>query len=64
MAIGAAQTVVWGVAALGLTLIASPRRAEMLDRSARGLGKLFWMKGFEPHFYGARELARLERQKT
>jgi hypothetical protein len=61
MAVGAAQTAVWGVAALGL--IASPRRADMLDRAARGLGKLFWMKEFEPHFYGARELARLERQK-
>lgn len=62
MAIGAAQSIVWGAAALVLTLIASPRRAAMLDRSARGLGKLFWMKGFEPHFYGAGELARLERQ--
>lgn len=64
MAVGAAQAVVWGAAALGLTLIGSPRRAELLDRSTRGLGKLFWMKGFEPHFYGERELARLERQAT
>ncbi|MDP2765052.1 MAG: glycosyltransferase family 2 protein [Brevundimonas sp.] len=64
MAIGAAQTVVWGVASAGLTLIASPRRAEMYDRTARGVGKLFWMKGFEPQFYGARELARLEAAKT
>jgi len=64
MAIGAAQTVVWGAAALGLTLIASPRRAELLDRCARGLGKLFWMKGFEPHFYGERELTRLNRQSA
>jgi len=64
MAVGAVQTVVWGVAALGLTLIASPRRAERLDRCARGLGKLFWMKGFEPHFYGQRELTRLERQAS
>ena len=59
MAIGAAQTAVWGLASAGLTLIASPRRAEMYDRTARGVGKLFWMKGFEPQFYGARELARL-----
>lgn len=64
MAVGAAQTVVWGAAALGLTLVASPRRAEHLDRCARGLGKLFWMKGFEPHFYGQRELTRLERQTS
>ena len=62
MVIGAAQAGVWSLAAAGLTLIASPRRADMLDRSARGLGKLFWMKGFEPHFYGARELDRLNRQ--
>ena len=60
MAIGAAQTAVWGAASAALTLIASPKRAEMYDRTARGVGKLFWMKGFEPHFYGARELARLE----
>lgn len=64
MAIGAAQTVIWGAAALGLMLIASPRRAELLDRCARGLGKLFWMTGFEPHFYGERELARLDRQSA
>ena len=60
MTIGAAQAVVWGAASAAMTLIASPRRAEMYDRTARGVGKLFWMKGFEPHFYGARELARLE----
>ena len=64
MAIGAAQTAVWGAASAALTVIASPRRAEMYDRTARGIGKLFWMKGFEPHFYGARELARLDAAKT
>jgi hypothetical protein len=64
MAIGAAQTVVWGAASAALTIIASPKRAEMYDRTARGLGKLFWMKGFEPQFYGARELARLEAVKA
>jgi hypothetical protein len=60
MAIGAGQTAVFGTASAALTLIASPKRAEMYDRTARGIGKLFWMKGFEPRFYGARELARLE----
>jgi len=64
MAIGAAQTAVWGAASAVLTLIASPKRAEMYDRTARGVGKLFWMKGFEPHFYGARELARLNRAEA
>ena len=64
MGIGAAQAVVFGMAALGLTLILSPRRAEMLDRAARGVGKLFWMRGLEPHFYGVRELARLEAKRA
>lgn len=60
MVIGAAQAAVWGAASAVLTVMASPRRAETYDRTARGVGKLFWMKRFEPHFYGARELARLE----
>lgn len=61
MVIGAAQIGVWGIAAIALTVIAHPARAQMMDRTARGLGKVLWMKGFEPHFYGARELARLDR---
>ncbi len=61
MLIGAAQASLWGLAAIILTLILSPRRAEFMDRAARGVGKMFWMKGLEPHFYGAREVARLDR---
>lgn len=61
MLVGAAQTAVWGLAAIALTVIAHPSRARLMDRAARGLGKIFWTKGFEPHFYGARELARLDR---
>lgn len=61
MLIGAAQAVIWGFATVVLTLILSPRRAEAMDRTARGIGKIFWMKGLEPHFYGAREVARLDR---
>lgn len=61
MLIGAAQTAVWGAVSAGLTLIANPARASFYDRTARGIGKVLWMRGFEPHFYGARELARLER---
>ncbi|HYC73707.1 glycosyltransferase family 2 protein [Brevundimonas sp.] len=64
MVIGAGQTVVWGAGAALLALIRSPKRAELYDRTARGVGKLFWMKGFEPHFYGTRELARLEAAKA
>ena len=61
MAIGAAQAGVWGMAALALTLINSDRRADALDKAARGLGKVFWTRGFEPHFYGVRELERLNK---
>jgi len=63
MLIGMAQAAVWGGAALTLTIVGNSRRAEMLDRAVRGLGKVFWMKGFEQQFYGTRELARLERLK-
>lgn len=60
MAVGAAQAAVWGTAALILTIARSPRRADVMDRAARGLGKVLWAPGFEPRFYGAAELARLE----
>ncbi|MFC7379885.1 glycosyltransferase family 2 protein [Brevundimonas sp. GCM10030266] len=61
MVIGAGQAAVFGAASAALTVINSPRRAQMYDRTARGIGKLFWMKGFEPRFYGAAEVARLDR---
>ena len=61
MIVGAVQAFVWGLAAIVTTVIAHPSRARMMDRAARGLGKILWMKEFEPHFYGARELARLNR---
>lgn len=64
MAVGAVQTALWGVAALAATLVGHPKRPEAYDRVARGLGKIFWFGGFEPQFYGARELARLDRLAT
>jgi succinoglycan biosynthesis protein ExoM len=61
MLVGAVQAVLFGMlAALGFA-IAHPRRAWWLDRAARGLGKVLWMPGLEPRFYGAAELARLQR---
>lgn len=60
MLIGAGQVLVWGLAALALTVTGRPARATMMDRAARGLGKVLWFKGLEPQFYGARELARLD----
>lgn len=58
MAVGAGQAAVFGAAAGALTLVGSPRRAEMLDRTVRGLGKVFWTRRFEPQLYGAAELRR------
>ena len=59
MLIGAGQTMVWGLCAVALAVTRHPTRADMMDRTARGLGKMFWMKGLEPQFYGSRELDRL-----
>lgn len=61
MAIGVVQTLVWGAAALAMTIMGRASRARMADRAARGLGKIMWMKGFEPRFYGQSELDRLNR---
>jgi hypothetical protein len=58
MLIGAAQTGVFGLAALALWTLRRPERADMLDRAARGLGKVLWTGRFEPRFYGAAEIRR------
>lgn len=60
MAIGLAQAGVWGLWSLVLTTIRSQARVRAFDRAMRGVGKVFWMKSFEPLFYGERELARLQ----
>ena len=59
MAIGMAQTMVWGLVSIAFVIARHPRRADMMDRTARGLGKVLWMERFEPRFYGTSELARL-----
>lgn len=61
MAVGAAQLVAWGLVALPLVALHRPERARILDRAVRGLGKVLWMPGLEPRFYGAAELQRLDR---
>jgi succinoglycan biosynthesis protein ExoM len=53
MAVGAVQTAVRGLKLLPLWIARSPRRAETLDGVARGLGKVFWTRRFEPRLYGA-----------
>ncbi len=59
MAIGMAQAMVWGLISAAFSITGHPRRADMMDRTARGLGKVLWMERFEPSFYGTSELARL-----
>jgi glycosyltransferase involved in cell wall biosynthesis len=58
MIIGAGQAAVYGAAAAVLWLLRHPRRADLLDRAAQGLGKVLWMPWFEFRFYGAAEVAR------
>lgn len=64
MGVGVAQTLIYGTLAAGMVLIRHPRRAFMLSRAAAGLGKVFWSKSFEPHFYGQAELNRLNAQTS
>jgi len=61
MLIGAGQSLLYGsvAAAQWMTLRAS--RADWTDRAVRGLGKLFWIKPFEPRLYGQAELRRVQR---
>jgi len=50
MSIGAGQAVVFGAAALGLMALKRPAWVPVMDRAARGLGKVLWFHEF--HFYG------------
>jgi succinoglycan biosynthesis protein ExoM len=56
MAVGAGQAAVYGAIAYALKLMGSPRRADMADKAARGLGKVIWWN--TPRFYGEAEAAR------
>lgn len=54
MAVGLAQAVVFGLAALPARIAAGPRKgAACLDKAVQGFGKLFWMERLAPRFYGA-----------
>ena len=52
MAVGLAQTAVFGLLATVKWLIRSPDRAYALDRMARGFGKFLWFPPFKFRFYG------------
>ena len=53
MLIGAGQAGVYGLTSIFLWMIRSPKRAHMLDKAVRGLGKFFWFPPFSMKFYGA-----------
>jgi hypothetical protein len=52
MVVGLAQLIVFGLRAGLKWLTGAPDRAFMLDRAARGLGKVFWWRGVSVKFYG------------
>ncbi|MFC7290161.1 glycosyltransferase family 2 protein [Hirschia litorea] len=52
MIIGAGQFAVFGTAALAMFIIRHPRRAFMIDKAIRGLGKVLWFPPFILQFYG------------
>lgn len=54
MAIGLGQAAVFGALAGLKWLARTPDRADVLDRAARGLGKVFWGSPFKISFYGRR----------
>ena len=56
MGIGAGQTLVYGTCAAVTFLLSHPSRAGWLDRTARGLGKVFWFH--REDFYGEAMLKR------
>lgn len=52
MAVGVAQTALFGAMAGFKWLTRAGDRADWLDRAARGLGKTLWWGPFKIHFYG------------
>ncbi len=61
MAVGLAQAVVFGAAALGACLARTERRAFTYRRFVEGVGKLLWFPAIKPRFYGAATLPKEER---
>ena len=52
MVTGVAQMIVFGALAAIKCAVRSPNRAYTLDRAARGLGKVLWLRPFKIEFYG------------
>lgn len=49
---GIGQAVVFAVLAAAAWIVQSPRSAFLIDKAARGLGKVFWFPPFKMKFYG------------
>jgi succinoglycan biosynthesis protein ExoM len=58
MAVGFAQTIVFGAVAAGSYLGKTRRRAFAYRRFVEGVGKLLWFPVIKPRFYGAARLPR------
>ncbi len=64
MAVGLAQTLVFGGLAAGSYLGKTRRRAIAYRRFVEGVGKLLWFPVIKPRFYGAARLPKAQRLKT
>lgn len=58
MAIGAAQFVVYGTAALALRLVRRDSWLPLMDKAVSGLGKVLWHPKLNPQLYGDRKRRR------
>jgi hypothetical protein len=58
MAVGAAQTIVYGAAAFGSYVVRTRRRAFAYRKFVEGVGKLMWFPIIKPRFYGAATLPK------
>ena len=58
MAVGAAQTIVYGAAAFGSYVVRTRRRAFAYRKFVEGVGKLMWFPIIKPRFYGAAKLPK------
>jgi succinoglycan biosynthesis protein ExoM len=58
MAVGVAQTAIYGALAAAAWAFNRLERADYADKASRGLGKVIWWR--TPQFYGAAEAARTE----
>lgn len=58
MAIGAAQAFLFGPAGVAAFALGAPVAPKLLERAARGLGKVFWQRWFDQRRYGQAALTK------